>query len=200
LKRLEQRGELKWRIVDQHERVLDTLDWMFAHKLAWVAQTGRNTLEVLTRCRDFYCQICSSALEARELVMIELVVGDVRVAAQIAFRAGARLDCDMIAWDPTWKDCGPGRVLDVATVRWAFENSVRLIELGVFGHHSKYRFSNTAVETAFHVEVGSGARGRLLMHAKKAAKEAQSILRNLSGPLIRERSGSPASEFRGTAG
>jgi CelD/BcsL family acetyltransferase involved in cellulose biosynthesis len=165
LKRLQQAGTLHWIHVTEPDRLAKTLAWMFAHKLDWLERSGGDVS--LGQYKTFYARLCRSALEAGELVLIELLVNNVRVAAQIGFRAGARLDCDMIAWDPAWKECGPGRALDVHTVQWAFENSVRFIELGVFGHPSKFRFTDQTIDTAFNVFVACGARGRALLRGKE---------------------------------
>jgi CelD/BcsL family acetyltransferase involved in cellulose biosynthesis len=177
LKRLQQAGAVRWKLLDQPDLLPETLDWMFAHKLDWLERNGSDA--TLARHRAFYARLCDAALRAGELVLIELFVDEVRVAAQIGFRAGARLDCDMIAWDPAWKECGPGRALDVHTIQWAFENSVRFIELGVFGHPSKYRFTDTAVDTAFSVVIAPRARGRVLLSLKNILDGARTRLRRV---------------------
>jgi hypothetical protein len=44
---------------------------------------------------------------------------------------------------------------------------VRFIELGVFGHPSKFRFTDQTIDTAFNVFVACGARGRALLRGKE---------------------------------
>jgi CelD/BcsL family acetyltransferase involved in cellulose biosynthesis len=164
LRRLQQAGTVRWHVVDQQHRVADSLEWMFTQKLNWLERTGGDA--TLANYKDFYARLCSDSLASGELLLIELLVNDRRIAAQVGFRAGRRLDCDMIAWDPAWKACGPGRALDIHTIQWAFENGVRFIELGVFGHPSKERFTDRSVETAFNVFATSGLRGRVLLHMR----------------------------------
>jgi CelD/BcsL family acetyltransferase involved in cellulose biosynthesis len=163
---------VQWLVVDRQDRLPDTLEWMFAHKVDWLSRTGRDA-QTLAQRKEFYDRSCGAALEAGDLVLIELLVDDVRVAAQIGFRAGNRLDCDMIAWDPAWRECGPGRALDVETIRWGFEHAIDFIELGVFGHESKYRFTDRSVDTAFDVFVPGGAGGRFLLASKSILKRAR---------------------------
>jgi CelD/BcsL family acetyltransferase involved in cellulose biosynthesis len=169
IKRLEKEGHLQWVVVDESHRLSDALNWMIDRKLAWLAGNGKETATLASK-REFYLAHCRMRLNAGDLVLIELLVNDQRVAAQFGFCTGGRLDCEMIAWDDAWKEFGPGRVLAVETIRWAFENSCEIVELGVFGSEFKSRFTDEAASAGFHVFVASGLGGRILLEGRELTR------------------------------
>jgi len=169
IKKLEKEGHLQRVVVDESRRLSESLNWIIDRKLAWLACSGKETATLASK-REFYLAHCRMRLDAGELVLIELLVNDQRVAAQFGFCTGGRLDCEMIAWDDAWKEFGPGRVLAVETIRWAFENSCEIVELGVFGSEFKSRFTDEAAAAGFHVFVASGLGGRILLEGRELTR------------------------------
>jgi CelD/BcsL family acetyltransferase involved in cellulose biosynthesis len=102
---------------------------------------------------------------AGRLIVFELRVGGVPVAAQVALKWDDRLLLELSGWDWGWRSFSPGNVLAFEIIRWAFENDFGVVDLGMGGHAYKYHFTKNDEEVARHVLVASHPIGRLVVAA-----------------------------------
>jgi CelD/BcsL family acetyltransferase involved in cellulose biosynthesis len=167
LRRLERTGRPRYAIVDQPERLDEALTWLFAQKSDWLDRTGMDS-SILAARKAFFSSVCHAALEDGRLLLNELWVDETRVAAQLAFRVGDRLDCHMIAWEPEWRACGPGRLLCFETIRWSFANGIRIVDFGIGTHDYKYRFTDQDATAAKNVFLAPHFVGHVLLGAREA--------------------------------
>jgi CelD/BcsL family acetyltransferase involved in cellulose biosynthesis len=165
LNRLRRTGEPRFVVVDRQDLLSESLEWLFARKLEWLARSGFGT-KAFSGQKDFYRNICREALGSGDLVLTELFAGRDRVAASLAFRAGGSLDCHLIAWDQGRQHAGPGRLVAVETIRWAFEHGIARINLGVGSDPYKHRLSDQEMTSAKDVFVASTLRGRTLLASR----------------------------------
>jgi CelD/BcsL family acetyltransferase involved in cellulose biosynthesis len=202
-KRLRKIGTPTFAVVDREERLDQSVDWIFARKIEWLVHTGRKQeTRAFSSRKAFVSRICREALRTGDLVLMELMVDDVRVAAQLALRAGDRLECMMIAWAYGWHECGPGRTVLLETIRWAFDHGIRSVDLSVGGDEYKYRLTDEDIAVAYHAFVPTHVLGRGLPLARAALRSVQHGLqatRRLAGLGFPFRQASAARPSRGIA-
>ena len=161
VKRLMKAGELRYQLVETDEHLNATLSWMFDRKIEWFERTGREASNFARRT-DFYRRACEEAFGRGEVVLIELVVDATLVAGLTGISPWGLPDLTFNALEPRWHECGPGRVLMLETVHWAFEHSIRYVDLGPGVVEPKYRLTDTDVEAAYLLYVAPSAAGYLL--------------------------------------
>ena len=166
-RRLERRGVPRLEVVTDREEADLVLSWMMARKAEWLERTGggRKAVAAFLSKAPFYRRLSGELHDTGELVVIQLTVDGVRVAAQLGFRIKDRLVGQMIAWDCGWRECGPGRVLATATLRWGFENGAKTVDLGLGDEDYKYRLAEDDEPAEIHVSAAFGARGALVLSA-----------------------------------
>ena len=143
------------------------LRWMVARKAEWLERTGADhkAVAAFLKKAPFYRRLCSELSETGELVVIQLKVDSVLVAAQLGFRIKDRVVGQMIAWDCDWRECGPGRVLATETLRWGFENGAKTIDLGLGDEDYKYRLAQEDAPAAIHVSAAFNPLGAFVLSA-----------------------------------
>jgi CelD/BcsL family acetyltransferase involved in cellulose biosynthesis len=155
-----------------------TLAWIFAHKVGRIARTKADQQRFSSR-EDFWMSICRDALVSGNLIMTELRVGDRRAAAQWAIRSGDRLHNQMVAWDPHFRRCGPGRLITIETIRWAFDNHIKVYDFGPGGDEHKYRYTGTELAVATEVVLAFPPLDQLLSAGVGTARWLKRRLRNM---------------------
>jgi CelD/BcsL family acetyltransferase involved in cellulose biosynthesis len=163
-KRLCSLGEPRLINIDSKDRARATLDWIFAQKSRRFAATSYGA-KILGTKKEFCWRICLEALETGRLSMSELWVDDDLIAAQWGIRSGKRLHCQMLAWDETRKNCGPGHLMIIDSMKWAFEQKIEFAELGIGKDEFKYKYTDTGFEVATDVVVAFGPFDRVLLRA-----------------------------------
>ncbi len=172
LKRLKKAGDVQFVSVEDEDRIYSTLSWTMDRKIEWLARTGRESAVFASR-RGFYQRVCEDAFRRGEVVLIELLVNASLVAAQLCFRYGSCLDLTLIAWDREFYEGGPGRLLMLESVHWAFDHAVRFVDLGPGVVEPKYRLTDTDVEAAYLLYVAPGAAGRFLLRSRHLLRMAR---------------------------
>jgi CelD/BcsL family acetyltransferase involved in cellulose biosynthesis len=162
--RLRRLGEPRLINIDGKNRARETLDWIFAEKSRRFAATSYGA-KILGTKKEFCWRICLEALETGRLSMSELWVDDDLIAAQWGIRSGKRLHCQMLAWDETRKNFGPGHLMIIDSIKWAFEQKIEFAELGIGKDEFKYKYTDTGFEVATDVVVAFGPFDRVLLGA-----------------------------------
>jgi CelD/BcsL family acetyltransferase involved in cellulose biosynthesis len=169
MKRLRASGRLKVEVVADAGRANGLLRWMLDRKSEWLVRSGKDT-RAIARFADktaYFKELVRASAGCCELAMVQVRVDDVTVAAQLGFRMGDIYAGQMLAWDAAWQASGPGRVVATETIRWGFENGIRMIDLGLGSEDYKYRLTDRDVPAALHVVVATGWAGAILLKAER---------------------------------
>jgi CelD/BcsL family acetyltransferase involved in cellulose biosynthesis len=180
-RKLRDLGEPRLIMIDRQDQLRAALDWIFENKISRFSHT-HYAANVLATKLEFCRRICLVALESGRLHMSELWVGSHRIAAQWGIRSGSRLSAQMNAWDENWRDCGPGRLLDAESIRWAFEHAVGLYDLGIGKNEFKYRYTDKDLVVITDVVVAFPPLDRPLLFLVGAARSMRSFLRKMPRP------------------
>jgi CelD/BcsL family acetyltransferase involved in cellulose biosynthesis len=175
LSRLRRGGEPRFALVNRGDRFDETLDWLLARKIEWLEHAGL-AAGFLDR-QHFYRRVCKEAPAIVDPVLIELVVDNKRVAAQLAFREGRRLHGRIVAQDDDWRASGTGRLIVSETIRWAFQNGIRWVELGAGGEAFKYRFADLELNVTKDLLVATDRLGSGLLFLRRTLKAIRSRLK-----------------------
>ncbi len=173
---LEKAGAPRVAVIGDEEQAVAAAAWIHARKLEWLTGGG-HALEGFAQRKPFLFDIVRQALREGKLLLNELTVDGTRIAAQLAFREGERLDCAMIAWDPAWRRCGPGRTLCLETIRWAFDNGIALVDLGPGTQDYKQRFASRTVASLDDLIASRQPAGCMVLAARYLWHRTQSAFR-----------------------
>jgi CelD/BcsL family acetyltransferase involved in cellulose biosynthesis len=165
LKRLGEAGDVAFVVSAGADHDIGaTVDWVCAKKVDWIVGSGARP-ELFLSKRDYFRRFYSEMQRSDRLLVFELQVNGIRIATQIALRWRGRVLLELTGWDHEWRTYSPGNVLAFEILRWAFENNVRCVDLGVGGHAYKYRFTNRDEEVSRHILVAPTLTGRVIVAA-----------------------------------
>jgi CelD/BcsL family acetyltransferase involved in cellulose biosynthesis len=171
LGRLANAGTPRFIVVGEHQ-IGATVDWLLARKVEWLDRHGFEETSLSTK-KSFFSRYCREALPKGEVLLIELLLNETRIAAQLAFHAGDRLDATMAAWAQDWQACAPGRLIDVETIRWAFEHGLGSVDLGMGTPDYKYRFAEKDLAVAKDVTIAPPPLGHVLLGSLLGLRQFQ---------------------------
>jgi CelD/BcsL family acetyltransferase involved in cellulose biosynthesis len=186
-KRLRELGDVAFAVSTSDADIAAVLDWIIDKKVDWIVGSGAPADEFLGK-RAYYHRFFAAMQRAGRLIVFELSVGGVPVAAQVALKWDDRLLLELSGWDYGWRAYSPGNVLAFEIIRWAFENDFGVVDLGMGGHAYKYHFTKSDEEVARHVLVASRPIGRLVVAAvnMRLRLRRKPAAKPLAGSRIRE--------------
>jgi CelD/BcsL family acetyltransferase involved in cellulose biosynthesis len=129
-RRLAERGNVAFEIVQTAPDVRETLGWLLDHKTASLDQKG--TEDHWFRHREHHTFLRSVVLDAHasgNLLLARLCVDGTTIAALLGFLYRGRVDTVVMTYDPAWRAYSPGKILMEECLKWSFENRVRIFNL-----------------------------------------------------------------------
>lgn len=121
-RRLSELGTLSFRPMIDPPECPDVIDWMLAQKTDWLQRTGyHNPWLASDEYRKFLVALSSHPEDTLRLVVSALKLDDKLIAATVLRRDHVRLEGVIIAFDPAYRQFGPGKILQEAVIRWACE-------------------------------------------------------------------------------
>lgn len=128
-RKLADRGEVVFETVDSLDEVQAMLVWIHDMKIGWIKERG----DSLKRFTDsnfwkFVDVVVREAHESGALYAARLRVGETVVAAEIGLRYRNRLYSWLSAFDMSWSNYSPGRLLLEDSMKWSFENGIEVFD------------------------------------------------------------------------
>jgi CelD/BcsL family acetyltransferase involved in cellulose biosynthesis len=138
---LSRKGTIHFEVAETVEQVAEIVPWINAMKTAWVAERGTETMGLTgPRYERFLAEVAADALAQGHLYACALRVERTIVAAQLGFICGDMLEGYLTAYDPEWRQGGPGRYLLGETIRWAAAQGLRIIDFRIGDESYKDRW------------------------------------------------------------
>jgi CelD/BcsL family acetyltransferase involved in cellulose biosynthesis len=165
-KRLAEVGEICFEpVTDAAER--DTLlDWMLAHKRAWLQKSRLHNGWFFSReYRAFLTASMSAFAPSGRRIIFALKLNGRAIAAQLSSVDHARVEWFIGAFDPEYGKYSPGQLLHERCLRWAFERGLDY-DFRIGSEPAKFFWSNRVGQATNYVFANS-ARGAIYVLARK---------------------------------
>lgn len=186
LRRMSQRGQISFRLIDEADAIDDALRWMFRHKSAWATRSAVYT-RYTEPYRRYLAAICTDALASEKLLFGVLTLDNRIISAEIDIMEGSQLEMVFSAYDREWKSFGPGLLLFDQMLAWAFERNVTLVDFRIGAERYKRNYPVDQASLNSYL-VPCTPRGRRIiawrrMDLANRAKKAVRIISRFQGVL-----------------
>lgn len=154
-RRLEEKGALVFEPLVETSACEHVIDWILLQKRQWLIDTKtRNSWLGTPEYRNFLVAIANQALQESRMFISLLRLKDQIVAADIFRLDKQRVEDFLTAYDPAFAAYGPGQILQMETIKWAFSigrdfdfrlgsESYKKIWVSGFCDAISYEFSNS---------------------------------------------------------
>jgi CelD/BcsL family acetyltransferase involved in cellulose biosynthesis len=164
-RRLEEQGDVGFRIVTSADEARETLDWMLEHKADWMKSKGIRLQDGGVDTADmqgFYRAVVADACASDNLCLATLTLDGKVLAAQLGLLARGTLAGNMTVYGPGWEKYAPGKLLMADLVRWTLENNCAIYDLMPAGESFKYLWARKEARITTYL-VPCSLRGRVLV-------------------------------------
>jgi CelD/BcsL family acetyltransferase involved in cellulose biosynthesis len=188
-RRLEEKGKLVFEPIVEADACERAVDWMLRHKRQWAIDTGARSPWLRTsEYENFLVAIAKEAAPENRVFISLLRSGDEIVVADMFRLDRQRVEDFLTAYDPSFAAYGPGQMLQVETVKWAFAEGRDFdFRLGSESYKNVWVSSFCDV---FSYEFSNSGRGRLYILVRKAQGRVNQ-LRVMLGAWRRKLTSSP---------
>jgi len=139
-RRLEEKGEVEFRLLTSREDVVPVLDWMYQHKIGWMERKGvrmqRGGLDT-DETQAFQKAFVADACDAGIVHLGTLTVDGTVIAADLTLLYEETLVDYMGAYDHDWDYYAPGKLLQEDLLQWARKNC-KIYDFMPYGEDYKY--------------------------------------------------------------
>lgn len=163
-RRLEDKGEIEFRILTTRDEVVETLDWMLEKKTGWMERKGLrmhkgglDTDDTQAFHRAFIADACDDGI----VRLAALTVDGEAIAADLLLLCGRTLVDYMAAFDHTWEQFAPGKLLQEDVLKWSREQC-DIYDFMPFGESYKYLWAPKYRNTTTYL-IPCSAWGRIMV-------------------------------------
>lgn len=173
LKKLEQLGEVSFKVVDSAEEARELVSWIMQLKREWTERAG-----IVNRWfdGDSYENFLLGLIDESgpgPMFITTLELDGKRIAAALGFYYKGKIESYFGVYDDELRQMAPGRVLDYLQLKWAFENGAEVFDFRLGNEEYKYKWINQEMQY-FDYRIPLTLKGHLLV------KWQHSELRNLA--------------------
>ena len=166
-RRFGEQGKVEFGFLTSLEEIRETLEWMRAHKAAWMKSKGLRMQDLggdtAVTVREFYQSfVADTASASKHLRLATLTLDGNVVAAQLGFLFEGTFAAAMSAYDPAWENYSPSTLLLADLLRWSLENNCAIFDLMPYGESYKYDWAPKEAKLTTYL-IPCSRRGRVLV-------------------------------------
>jgi CelD/BcsL family acetyltransferase involved in cellulose biosynthesis len=169
---IEEKGALRFRLMDAAEPTAPVLDRVAALKRKWLAQRGHES-DLFDEGSPALAALVSVMAELGILRIFVLECAGVVVAISINFVQHDRMMAFVTTYDPDFERGSPGMVLMMDYIRWSIDQGLEMVDFLCGGEDFKRRFATRSLTLDSMIGART-LRGRLAVLADEARHRVRS--------------------------